>query len=149
MAKPPRPDYEVGYRKPPKHAQFQSGQSGNPRGRPKGTLNVRTILDRAVRERVTIIEKGKQKSITKLEAAAKQLANKAASGDLRALHFLLPQLLVVDETLALPTEEANLDDQAVMAHLVERFAAPSEAPANKQLTALARRRTKKPKKVKK
>jgi hypothetical protein len=27
--------YEVGYRKPPRHAQFQKGQSGNPGGRPR------------------------------------------------------------------------------------------------------------------
>jgi Family of unknown function (DUF5681) len=31
----PSGDYEVGYRKPPKTTQFQPGQSGNPRGRPK------------------------------------------------------------------------------------------------------------------
>ena len=27
--------YEVGYRKPPRHSQFQKGQSGNPGGRPR------------------------------------------------------------------------------------------------------------------
>ena len=31
----PSGDYEVGYRKPPKATQFQPGQSGNPKGRPK------------------------------------------------------------------------------------------------------------------
>ncbi len=29
-------DYEIGYGKPPKQTQFRKGQSGNPRGRPKG-----------------------------------------------------------------------------------------------------------------
>ena len=29
-------DYEVGYGKPPKHTRFKKGQSGNPKGRPKG-----------------------------------------------------------------------------------------------------------------
>ena len=28
-------DGKVGYGKPPKHSQFQAGQSGNPKGRPK------------------------------------------------------------------------------------------------------------------
>ena len=29
-------DYEVGYGKPPVHSRFKPGESGNPRGRPKG-----------------------------------------------------------------------------------------------------------------
>src|SRR5271156_3290197 len=31
--------YSVGYRKLPKHSQFQKGQSGNPKGRPNGLAN--------------------------------------------------------------------------------------------------------------
>ena len=35
-----RPDsYEVGYAKPPAATRFKPGQSGNPRGRPKGAKN--------------------------------------------------------------------------------------------------------------
>jgi hypothetical protein len=32
---PHEPSYEVGYKKPPLHARFKKGQSGNPRARPK------------------------------------------------------------------------------------------------------------------
>jgi hypothetical protein len=32
-------DYEVGYAKPPVKTRFAPGQSGNPRGRPKGSKN--------------------------------------------------------------------------------------------------------------
>lgn len=34
-----RPDYEVGYAKPPEGAKYRKGVSGNPRGRPKGAKN--------------------------------------------------------------------------------------------------------------
>lgn len=34
-----RPGYEVGYGKPPEDTRFRKGQSGNPRGRPKGAKN--------------------------------------------------------------------------------------------------------------
>ena len=78
----------AGYCNPPEHTRFKTGQSGNPRGRPKGTLNMATVLERTLREKVVINENGKRKTITKLEAALKQLTNKAASGELKALQLL-------------------------------------------------------------
>jgi translation initiation factor 1 (eIF-1/SUI1) len=130
MAKSIHDDYAVGYGRPPKATQFQSGQSGNPKGRPKGSINLATALDRALRERVTVVERGQQKSITKLEAAAKQLANKAASGDLRAFQFLLPQLALVDASLAVaPAEIAAEDDKAIAASLMKRFGTAGNAGA--------------------
>jgi hypothetical protein len=36
---PARMNYEVGYAKPPLETRFKKGQSGNPRGRPRGTRN--------------------------------------------------------------------------------------------------------------
>ena len=78
----------VGYCNPPAHSRFQKGKSGNPKGRPKGTLNIATVLERTLRERVVINENGKRRTVTKLEAAFKQLTNKAAGGELKALQLL-------------------------------------------------------------
>src|ERR1700730_10755419 len=61
--------YEVGYSKPPRHARFTKGQSGNPKGRPKGSQNLATILARVGRERVKVTGKSGNRSITKLEAS--------------------------------------------------------------------------------
>lgn len=38
-------EYEIGHRKPPKATQFKRGMSGNPRGRPKGSKNFKTIMN--------------------------------------------------------------------------------------------------------
>ena len=84
----PLDDYTVGYGRPPAHSQFKPGQSGNPHGRPKGAANLTTLIAKAMNEKVVVQEGGRRRTITKAEAAAKQLTNKAASGDLRAIREL-------------------------------------------------------------
>jgi len=83
------PGQSVGYGSPPRTTRFKKGVSGNPKGRPKGSLNVATVFTKTLLEKVVINEHGQRKTVTKLEAALKQLANKAASGDLRAVRQLV------------------------------------------------------------
>jgi hypothetical protein len=102
---------EVGYGNPPKKTQFKKGQSGNPRGRPKGHPNLATVLEKALHEKVIINENGRRRVVTKLEAAAKQLVNKAAAGDLRALQQLA--------ALARSGEERSAESVASAAAMTE------------------------------
>jgi Family of unknown function (DUF5681) len=69
--------------------RFQPERSGNPRGRPKGTRNLSTVVAAALNEQVIITENGRRRRISKLEAAVKQLVNRAASGESRATQLLL------------------------------------------------------------
>jgi hypothetical protein len=78
-------DYEVGYRKPPKNRQFQKGVSGNPKGRPKKTLDFDSELLREVKSFVTLNDNGVRRRISKLQGIVKQLTNKAMSGNIPAL----------------------------------------------------------------
>jgi hypothetical protein len=110
-------EYEVGFGKPPAVTRFKKGRSGNPKGRPKGTLNMATVLARTLREKVVINENGQRKIITKLEAAVKQLVNKAASGDLRALRHLADLVASAEERAAqAPAADTPMseDDQKVV-----------------------------------
>ena len=84
----PAADYEIGYGKPPRHAGFQKGRSGNPKGRPKGSKNFATLLAEALDEKVSLTEDGRRRRITKRELVIKQLVNKSASADLRAIKQL-------------------------------------------------------------
>ncbi len=94
-------DYEVGYGKPPRSTRFKKGRSGNPKGRPRGSKNSATLLNEALDEPVVVTENGRRKTITKKQAIVKQIVNKAAGGDHRAI-----QLLLVNQ---IPLIEARLD----------------------------------------
>jgi uncharacterized protein DUF5681 len=124
----PEPATErVGYGHPPQSTRFLKGRSGNPKGRPKGSLNVRTLLAATLRERVVINENGQRKAVTKLEAALKQLTNKAASGDLRAIVQLVELATEAEEKLAVPQKAVTGEiDQKVMQGILDRFQVADE-----------------------
>jgi hypothetical protein len=102
------PDYKVGRGKPPIHSRFKPGDRANPRGRPRGSPNLATALRRAAREKVTITQGGRRKTVTKIEAAAKQLLTQAAGGDARAIQLAIELLdrLERRETPSTPTTDA-------------------------------------------
>jgi len=85
-------DYEVGYGKPPRHTWFKKGQSGNPRGRPSGSKNLKTLLSEALNEPVTITENGRQRKITKREAIVRQVVNCSATPDWRGVKIVFDLL---------------------------------------------------------
>jgi hypothetical protein len=39
-------EYEVGYGRPPQRTRFKSGESGNPRRRPRGSKNLALLLEK-------------------------------------------------------------------------------------------------------
>lgn len=89
--------YEVGYAKPPESTRFKPGQSGNPRGRSKGSKNKhpslseerikKLILEEAYRT-IPIVEKGRRITIPIMTAVLRAMAMNAARGNNRAAHLL-------------------------------------------------------------
>jgi hypothetical protein len=83
--------YAVGYGKPPKSTQFQKGQSGNSRGRPKKSqqpFDLGLILEKIDNEDMILIEKGKRKLMRKAEAHFRHLFTKGIEGSMAAAKFL-------------------------------------------------------------
>ena len=81
--------YEVGYGKPPKASRFKKGQSGNPKGRPKGARGFRASLIRELEAPIVVRDGNRVTRISKGEAAAKRLLELALKGDMAALKSLL------------------------------------------------------------
>ena len=80
----PARNYEVGDRRPPKHSQFKPGVSGNPKGRPKGSVNLRTRIARQLRQTVPVTRHGRQVKMLKADLIAHQIVDAAAKGNLKA-----------------------------------------------------------------
>jgi len=82
----------VGYCRPPKHAQFQPGQSGNPRGRPPRFPGMFVILRDVLEEPAKPPKRPKRSRMSKFEAVARQTVAKAIEGDARILRLLFREL---------------------------------------------------------
>ena len=128
-------EYEIGFKKPPEHARFKPGQSGNPKGRPKGTLNLKTDLAEELGAPVTIRESGGARQISMQRAVVKRLLAKAASGDLRAIEKLFElKLRLLPEDAPEGDAPVSADEAEILAHYAERIlgrpkeAAPASEP---------------------
>ena len=114
---------KLGFGKPPKKNRFAPGRSGNPKGRPKGSKNVNTLLAKVGRQRVKVKGEQGSRSISKVEAAYTQLVNQAASGNLPAIK----ELFRIHSTHTEPLENAAPQslmrecDEAVMKSIVQRI----------------------------
>ncbi len=65
----------VGYRKPPMQRRFK--KSGNSKGRPKGSMNRKTIVKAVANEKHTVLENGKRQRRSTLELVLLRLRNMA------------------------------------------------------------------------
>ena len=101
----------VGYGKPPEATRFKPGKSGNPKGRPKGSLNLATDLSAELGEQITVREGGRQHRISKQRALVKSLMAKALQGDVRATTAVLAlyaRVISEPEEEGRPIEEDEL-----------------------------------------
>jgi hypothetical protein len=80
---------KVGYGKPPRHTRFKPGQSGNPKGRPKGSKNFATILQQQLTKKITITVDGKPRRMTVQEVIARRLATDSMKGTTKAMELLV------------------------------------------------------------
>ena len=102
--------YPVGFGKPPQSSRFKPGNSYGRRGRPKGAENLHTILAEEFDATVEVNERGRKRKLSKLRVALRQLANKIASGDIRALALYLELLRKTGQLAPQQKSEAPVFD---------------------------------------
>jgi hypothetical protein len=113
--------YKVGYRRPPKHTQFQKGQSGNVRGRPRGRKNTKTIILEAAYEPIEVTVNGRRKKMPKIHVAVAQLVNDAVKGDRKATEVVLGEVARHETPEPEGRTGLKATDQEILARLKARF----------------------------
>jgi len=108
--------------KPPKNTRFRPGQSGNPNGRPKGSVSFQTLIERELRKSVVINEHGRQKRLTKQEIIVRRLAHDGIKGDYKAIALLmkLANVAVISDS-ELPDTEVKIPDKPMLKLIAKRL----------------------------
>ena len=119
------------YRNPPKASQFKPGQSGNPKGRPKGVRNFETDLRETLETLVQVTGARGVRKITTQKAFLQALAEKARDGDLRAIQHLSTLILrLTDNGSEAPAVVLDSTDRAILDEYYEERKALEADRAN-------------------
>ena len=119
---------KVGYGSPPEHTRWVKGQSGNPRGRPRGKVSFASDLAAELSETIQVSEGGKPKRITKQRALLKSLVTSGIKGDVRAAQLMMNWAAANNEQ---PEGHGGLpplgtEDLKLLQNYLERNPLPSE-----------------------
>lgn len=118
-------NYEVGYGKPPANNRWVPGcKSPNPAGRPRGSKNLYTLLNKIANEEIRVAQSnGKAIRLPKKAIALLKAVNAACSGDTKALKLLLPFLAAADAKAAeieAKAQALDTNDEAIIAEFMKR-----------------------------
>ncbi len=119
----PNDDYKVGPGRPPLHSRFKRGQkSANPLGRPKGSLNLATIVRQAGNKRIRVKEGNRERTVSMMEIAAQQQWRKAGQGNIQSAKLMFEQVNKADnvQSDALPQLLIPKLDRSAMRRMVDR-----------------------------
>ena len=118
-------DHIAHFQRPPRKGQFKPGQSGNPRGRPKHSRNIKTYVDELLSETIPVIEGGKTRKIPRAKAIAIQLVKQAAKGDPKGLAAIMSFTREFDTAVSdlRPNVLARAADMVVFEDIVARIRA--------------------------
>lgn len=119
-----RKKYDIGYRQPPKHSQFSKGASGNPRGRPRNSKNLKTDLTEELGQKILVREGDRSVKISKQRAIVKTLMANTLKGSAPAantLTNLMLRLLDLDLAHGDMEQPLNSEETEILAVLEARL----------------------------
>jgi hypothetical protein len=117
-------DYPVGYGKPPLASRFKRGTSGNAKGRPKGSKNLKTLIRDAMTASISIQEGAKTKRVSRIEGVVLRQLQKALMGSDQAAMAVVKIALQLgfleDSTDNFDAVALTRDDEQILSELIAR-----------------------------
>jgi len=113
-------DSGVGYGKPPRQHQFKPGQTGNPKGRPKGAKNESTILREIFERKIDNRSGGRVRKITILEGILLRITDDSLKGNTKSAAFLLNRYAAMVSG-ELQRHDISDDDREVLEAFAQRL----------------------------
>ena len=95
--------YPVGKGRPPVQTRWKPGQSGNPKGRPKGHRNIRSELLQIASQKITVRDGNAERRVSLLAANFYAHAIKGAKGDARSSSLVFN---LAEKMKVVPPEES-------------------------------------------
>nr|WP_166177855.1 DUF5681 domain-containing protein [Altererythrobacter segetis] len=121
-------DYEVGYKKPPKHTRFRPGQSGNSKGRPRKAKGLNTLVRETLGGKIAVRTGEGTKRISRIEAVLQKTLEQAMKGNPRAQLELIklwknavPETNELEGAANAPEEDLTAADLAILQALREEL----------------------------
>lgn len=131
-------EYKVGPGKPPRQHQFKPGQSGNPRGRPKGARGFNALVRDILSEKISVNTKRGSRRMAAIELLLRRSLEIALKGDLRAVALVLSHYRAASPEPPEPVDVGvvaplTASDEAILQDFLDRAIAdlrPAKGEAN-------------------
>ena len=125
----PSSNYTVGYQRPPQATKFKPGESGNLKGRPKGTRSIGAVLHDIFHRPTSVTENGKTRRVPILEVILRRVARDAMQGDPKAIQLSFSLLArYAGSAQSSPALHDLLEEDAAI--LAKYLRGPDNATAN-------------------
>src|SRR5262249_19144300 len=113
--------YAVGYGRPPVSSRFKPGMSGNAKGRPKNSKNLKTLIRQALTAKISIREGSSNRRVSKLEGVVLRQVDSALKGEDRAAMAVIKMAMkmgFLEDAQPEAAETVTATDEEIMQQLL-------------------------------